>query len=233
MSPNDLLSLIGVAGLFVATAFIMFKALSVRKVLVDATYRSRALWTAIGASSLVLLVIAGYVSSVDSGTTVTAILAGATIWGLVFLALYGWIYSNVNVAIGADFFNRDVLFWKRGLRVIAPVLIIFGYVVDNFPYGPGSIPDYLGNILVGISTWLFYIIIAYSAAILIITYRRIADRRIKRYTLLVAWSILSLFVLVLVSFSSVLLVVAAIAWIYFMYSTADSLTIKTRNLSTA
>ncbi len=232
MSPNDLLSLIGVAGVFVATVFIMFKALSVRKVLVDAPYRTRALWTAIGASSVVLLIIAGNVSSVEP-TTVVGILAGATIWGLVFLALYGWIYSNVNVAIGADFFNRDVLFWKRGLRVIAPVLIIFGYVVDNIPYGPGSIPVYLGNILVDISTWLFYIIIAYSAAILVITYRRIADRRIKRYTLLVALSMLSLFVLLLVSFSGVLLIIASIAWIYFMYSTADSLTIKTRNLATA
>ncbi len=69
------------------------------------------------------------------------------------------------------------------------------------------------------------------AAVLVVTYRRISDRRIKKYTMWVALSILSL--LVLIVLPSLLVIVAGVAWIYCMYRSVESLAIKTRNLAAA
>lgn len=90
-------------------------ALNLRRALVDQPYRSRALWTAIGALTLVFFIIAGYVDSVfgQVPSTYPSVAAGAAVWGFVFLGLYGWIVSNANVAAAADYFNRDVLYWKK------------------------------------------------------------------------------------------------------------------------
>ncbi len=141
MSPSDLLTLLGSIAVTAASIFIMVKAFSLGRVLIDRPYKSRALWTGIGASALIFFLVAAYVTDIfgQNPTTVLGVVAEAAIWGCVFIVLYGWIASNVIVAIAADFLNRDALLWKAGLRVVVPVVFFTGYVLANIP--PWWLPE--------------------------------------------------------------------------------------------
>lgn len=215
--------------LLAAACFIALSALTLRRVLVDPPYRSRALWTAVGALAIVSLLIAGYVDGVVGTTsTYTAVIIQAIPWGFAFLGIYLWIVSNVNVAIAADFFNRDVLLWKRGGRVAAPITFFVAYILANLPswWIPQVSDSSYGYDLV---TVLFSVVIVYGIAVLSITYFRIMDRRIKAYTRWVALSAVSIVLLGIIPTEA--LVIFAVAWFYFMYQAVRALAIRTNTLN--
>lgn len=229
MSPSDALSAAAVIFTVFATFFIAYRALRLRRALVDRPYRTRALWTAIGAFSVLSLDVSGISTSIygETPTTVTGVLVEGALFGFAFLMLYGWIVTNINVAILADFFNRDALLWKRVGRIAAPVVIVFAFVLASLP--PWWIPSADSNLGLDIVDVLFYATTLYAAVVLAISYRRIKNRQIKSYTLWVVLSVLAIFAQFLVP--SDLVLIPSVAWFFFMYKSVDSLTIRTRNLN--
>jgi hypothetical protein len=231
MSPSDVLDLAATV-LFLASAVVIaFLAIRLRGALVDRPYRARALWTAIGALSVVGLISAAYLDSVfgQIPTTVEGILVEDTAWGFTFLALYGWIASNINVAIATDYFNRDPLRWKKGGGIVTIVVILAAYVAASLPswWFPEITNSGLGGTVV---TVLFLSVTIYATTVLALTYFRIQDMRIKNYT---KWVVLSItFVFLSIFVPPGLIVLPAVAWIYSMYRSVGSLAIRTRTLPT-
>lgn len=231
MSPSDILVLVVTAVLLVSSLIIAYLAIRLRGALVDRPYRARALWTAIGAMSVVAFISAGYVDTIygQVPTTAEGVLVEGAAWGFVFLALIGWIASNIDVALSADFFNRDPLRWKKGGEIAMIIIILSAYVSASlpswwFPWISNS-PFYQTLFNTG-----FSIVIVYSTSVLALTYFRIQDRRIKSYT---KWVVLSITFLFFIIFApGGLIVLPAVAWIYSMYRSVGSLAIRTRTLPT-
>ena len=216
-----------------AAVLIAFWALSLRRALVDRPYRSRAFWTAVGALTLDSFFAAGYVDGIfgNNPTTYTALIAEAFVWGFVFVGLFGWIASNATVAVEADYFNRDVLLWKRGGRVVAPVMVFTAYVLFNLPpwWFPQAGQSSLGPVVTTIGNGLVTVAVVYAVVVISVTYLRILDKRIKTYTLWVALSIATAFVSVISS--PPVSVIAVVAFLYFMYRSVGTLAIRTKTLN--
>ncbi len=217
---------------FVAIACVLaLWALNLRRALVDQPYRSRALWTAIGALTIVSYAVAGYVDSVfgQVPSTYTSVAAEAVVWGFVFLGLYGWIVSNANVAVAADYFNRDVLYWKKGGRIATTFMVFASYAMFNIPtFWFSQANLFYEDLISGIGYSFTIFVCVYTVAVLSITYLRIMDRRIKTYTLWVALSAAFVF---LSTFSpSSISAVPLVACVYFIYRSVGSLAIRTTKL---
>ena len=239
MSLGDLLSY-GSGALIVAGAcFIAYRALRLRQALVDQPYRTRALWTAIGAFSLPAFLAAGALDAVfgQVPTTDVGVLVEAAVWGFVFLVVYGWIATNIDVAVVADYINRDPLGWAGGGKRVTIGVILIGYGTASLPswWWPEqvyqAISSSVGN---GFITALFLAATVYSALVLAITVWRILDRRIRNYTKWVVASIVLLFVGVFTSGSGPLTDLLDLAiWVgglYTMNHTVTALAIRTKIL---
>jgi hypothetical protein len=208
-------------------------ALNLRRALVDRPYRARALWTAVGSLAVVSLIMAGVVDSIfgQVPNNLTAVVVEGAIWGFTFLGLFGWMVTNANVAIAADYFNRDALWWKRGGKVVSPVLLVVAYIFASLPpwwFPSGASADFAGTVANLVITAIFVGSAFYAAAVLAITYRRINDLRVKNYTKWVVVSILS--VLTLLFTPEYLTIVVAIIWVFAMYRSIQSLAIKVKSL---
>jgi hypothetical protein len=224
--------------ILVGAVYASFRALNLRRALVDRPYRDRALWTAIGGLSAVLFAIALYVDSVfgQTPTTSEGVIVEAAIWGVAFLALLRWIVSNVNVSMSADYFNRDALGWKRGGWVVVIAVFLVGYVLSSLPHWwlPQSFTSGLGNDLV---TTVFFLVSGYSALVLVLTYRRIRDMKIKAYTKWAVVTFVSMFAYVAfpnlgTAWLTSITIVPALVFAYCMYQTVGSLAIRTSVLPT-
>jgi hypothetical protein len=230
MSPSDVLELVTKVVFFTSAIIIAYFAIRLRSALVDRPYRARALWTAIGALSVVGLISALYVDTIfgQVPTTLEGLLVEDVAWGFTFLALIGWIASNINVALSADFFNRDPLRWKKGGEIATIIVIFSTYTAASLP---SSWFPWISNDFGQISfEALFLSASIYATTVLAVTYFRIQDRRIRNYT---KWVVLSITCLFLTIFANgVLAVLPAVAWIYFMYRSVGSLAVRTRTLPT-
>jgi hypothetical protein len=231
MSVSDVLVLVATTVLLASAIVIVFLAIRLRGALVDRPYRARALWTAIGAMSVVGFISAGYVDTIygQVPTTAEGVLVEAAAWGFTFLALIGWIASNIDVALSADFFNRDPLRWKKGGEIVVIVFILAAYTSASLPswWFPWISHSDLAQTVFNA---IFFIVAAYSTIVLAVTYLKIQDRRIKSYT---KWVVLSItFLFITISAPGGLIIVPAVAWIYSMYRSVGSLAIRTRTLPT-
>jgi len=228
MSPSDALQdavqifLLGVA------IYIIYRALSLRRALVDHPYRTRALWTAIGGLTIISFFFAGYLDSIfgETPSTITGVVVEGVIWGFTFLVLYGWIANNIYVALSSDFFHRDALYWKKGGGVVALVAILLSYVFASLPpWWYTSTESAVTNVAISV---IFAAVALYATVVLAILYRRIADRRIKTYTRWVVLSVAS--ILLLIILPTGVGFIAAIVWIYCVYRSVGSLAIRTQVL---
>ena len=215
--------------------YISFRALNLRRALVDPPYRDRALWTAMGALSAVFFVAAAYLDAIFGETPATSegVIVEAVIWGVAFLVLLGWVVTNTNVAISADYFNRDALGWKRGGWVAAIAVVLVGYGLAALP--SWWLPQALEAVVGSVEGVLFFCAIGYATLVLVLTYFRIRDLRIKTYTKWVALSLASAFAYVFL-LSTVtgwpldLVIIPALVWAYCMDKTFSTLAIRTRRL---
>jgi hypothetical protein len=232
MSPSDILVLGATAIMLASAFFIVYLAIRLRGALVDRAYRTRAFWTAMGALSVVGFISAGFVDTVygQTPTTVEGVLVEAAAWGFTFLVLIGWIASNIDVALSADFFNRDPLRWKKGGKILVIAVILTAYITASIP--SWWVPQLVANVDLFTAAFnaVFSSVVIYSIAVLALTYIRIQDRRIKSYTMWVVLSIIFLFVIILTP--GVFVVFPAVAWIYSMFRSVGSLAIRTRTLPT-
>jgi len=234
MSLGDIITQVVEIVLSIAAGFIALLALNLRRALVDRAYKARALWTAVGALTIISLFLANYADTIYNVGTINLadVVVETTVWGFTFLGLFGWIVSNANVAIHADYFNRDALAWKRGGMIASTVFIVGLFIFYNFPpwLEPPPIANATGwgGIVDNVASDLSYVIIFYAAAVIAISYRRISDLRIKTYTKWVVASMASLFLsFVLPPFVTI---VPAVLWVFCMYRTVGALAIRTRKL---
>jgi len=218
----------GIIGLLVA-----YRAWSLRKVLVDPIYRSRALWTGFaGLGVLAFILAAGGDALVTEGYGIFAnqnlgLIAEDIWWAFVFLGLYGWIYTNVNVSLSSDFLHRDVLLWNRVGKTLTWISIAVAYSLASVPEVPQDASWYnAASNAVGL---VFAIVTVYTALVLAISYRRIQDRLIKKYTMWVVLAVATLFVALFLGNGGGF-VFLGILPAYFMYRAAGSLSIRTRNI---
>ena len=234
MSYADLLIYGGEIVITAAVVFIAYRALRLRGVLVDRPYRTRALWAAIGGFSVVGFFGASLVDAEFPSTTVEGVLIQGAVWGFVFLVLYVWIATNIDVAISTDYFNRDALGWKGGGKFAAIGGILVAYIAASLP--PWWIPtqyEGTGSTVIGL---VFLAVSVYSAAVLAVTVRRIVDKSIRSYTKWVVISLVALFASIFTLgtgdvgnlFGGSLLLV----WILCMNHSVTALAIRTRTLPT-
>jgi len=232
MSLGELLTDGGTIVLPAAAIFIAYRALSLRRVLVDRPYRTRALWTAIGGFSVVGFISAAYLDTAFPATTMEGVLIEGAAWGFAFLVLYGWIATNIDVALSADYFNRDALAWKSGGKIAAIVVILGTYIAASLP--PWWIPPQYQGPGTTIITLLFLVVSVYSAVVLAATVRRIVDRSIKNYTKWVVISIVVLFGGIFTTgtndLGDLLGVAFFVVWIFSMNHSVTTLAIRTRTL---
>jgi len=232
MSIGDLVYL--VIDLFVSFAalYIAVRALSLRRALVDRPYRSRALWSAMGAIAIIAIIATGPINAVfGNGTDVISLLIVSGVYGVFFLGLFGWIIVNNDVTIAADFLNRDALSWRKAGRTFSIVVWTATYVIINlppwwFPASADSFMNFFGNV---VSTFIFFGIAGYGAVVLYISYRRISDLRIRTYTRWVVLSFVFTILAIALSFFNSSFVLG-IPLIYCMYRSVESLAIRTRKL---
>ena len=217
-----------------AAILIGYRSLSLRGVLVDRPYRTRALWTAIGAFSLVAFFGAGFLDAFYPATSVEGVIVEAIAWGFVFLVVYGWVATSIEVAISADYFNRDALSWKRGGKIATIAALLVSYIAASLP--PWWIPPQYQDPGATAITLVFFGVSVYSAIVLAITVRRIVDRSIRNYTKWVLISIVLLFGGVFTTGTSelgdLLGVALSVAWILSMNHSVTTLAIRTRALPT-
>ena len=221
------------------SVLIIARALSLRRTLVDRPYRSRALWMAWGGLSVVFLVLAtsygnlaNTLGGVHSSFVVSSVLVTVS-WGVAIIGLFGWMVTNVDVALDADFFHRDAVYWRRGGGVAALIAAVALYVFDSaagLVSGPEGEPigPWFATLVNAVVTVLYLIIIVYAFAATVLAYTRIEDRAVKAY---MRW----------VAFSFAALLATGVLWstlgpttlpvmVYLMYRAAGALSLRVRAL---
>jgi hypothetical protein len=163
-----------------------------------------------------------------------ATLVADFLWGFTFLAIYGWIFTNINIALAADFLHRDALGWRRGGRYVMVAGLLVPYLSVSIPssYLPISAAAQV-DLQVIVSFWfglIFTFFTAYAALVLGIAFRRIRDLVIKRYMKWVGITILA----VIGDFIVMMFTPIAFPFLlvgYAAYRAAGSLAIRTHNIS--
>jgi hypothetical protein len=234
MSPSDFLELAAGVMVTVWAAFIVYRAIRLRRALIDRIYRARALWTAVGGVTVFSLLLAQYVDTIfgQVPNTITGTLVEDLFWGFSFVGLYLWIASNITVALSADFFNRDALMWHKAGRYVTPLAIFSIYGIFSLP--SWWVPETLNNggLTSDILTAFLLALIVYAAATMAMISIRIKDRVTKSYTKWVALSVLGALMIIMVSTAVPgLTFLPVIFWGYFMYRSVGSLAIRTRTLA--
>lgn len=217
----------------IISLLMVFRAWTLRRALVDNLYRRRALWTGIGGLGSIALAVAFITDGFAAqgigifANQLFAFVFADVIWGFTFLALYGWVYTNINVALNADFLHRDALAWRRGLRygMVGSIAILYIGASSPIPIVPVSSAFNL------IFTLAFLGFTVYSVLVLLIAYNRIQDKVIKGY---MKWFGITLLIfvlnLVLLAANNNSLITPLLLFAYAGYRTAGSLAIKTRSI---
>ena len=236
MSPDDILTA-GIEILVIAgVLFIAYRAFRLRSVLVDRAYRTRALGSGVGALTAIAFTLAGVLDSIfgQSPTTVEGVLVEAAAWGFAFIGLLVWFVTANDVAIAADYFNRDVLFWRRGGRWLTVAGVLILYTFASLP--PWWYPSQFNNSVYvqDFFNVVFFVPSGYAALVLAITFRRMMDKTIRTYT---KWAVLStvlFFGAVLLSGAGLVLDVVdlavTLAYLYSLNHAVTTLAIRTRAL---
>ena len=231
MSPSDILTLAISIGIVAASIVIAYKALRLRTALVDPPYRARAFWTAVGGLSAASTVFALYADSIygSFASSFQGLLIEDVAWGFVFFGMYGWIASNIGVAISADYFNRDALSWKKGGGIVTTAALFTAYAVFSVPFSWWYPQASSTGLVILFLTFLIAVVVGYSAATLAVASRRIDDKVIKRYTRWVALSVLLVVFFAILSPSAIAMA-PMVLWVYSTYRAVGSLAIRTRKL---
>jgi hypothetical protein len=176
----DILGVFNDASNIVISAILIlgiYRAQQMRKAFVTPAYRSRATWSAI----LMLIILIVFVSSYVPVPSVFGFLPFFS----VLLAVFAYADKSVLVAIETDFFHRNTLGWLRVRRPAGVVFVAFMAVVvavgELFSLGnQASVPPFWGAVAYYSFTVAAVVVLAYSAAALIVGARRSSDRTLRR-----------------------------------------------------
>ncbi len=175
-----------------ATGF--YRSLEMRRGFVDATYRSKALWSALLMS---VIALTNAVSLIP--------LPNNQLWNTVtfipFLALVGFTFAFVDktvlVAIKSDFFHRDILRWSK-LRVpAASVLAGSGFFIfsgvalsPSFSVGQSAVVTWVDVAFLQFSL-IAASVLGFAALALAIGAHRTSDRTLKKHIRLLGFALTS------------------------------------------
>jgi hypothetical protein len=184
----------------------IYRALEIRLGFADATYRARALFSAV--FLLVILIVNSFNFIPLPNNALGAVVGFLPIMAVI-LAAFAITDSNVQVAIHSDFFHRAILRWTD-LRLFA-VAVLFGSgilissAIATDPLGWfANSPQASDPSWVLVSFYQFFIVapivLAYGGLGLIVGSRRTPDRTLKRHIRLLGAAIVS-FVLALLFFT--------------------------------
>lgn len=197
---NDASSLVQVGILMVG----LYRAVEMRRGFIDPTYRSRALWSAL---LMVTIAVTNALTFVSLPATALGSLASLAPFLAIVIVCYAFIDRTVLVAMGSDFFHRDVLGWTR-TRI--PSYLIFAasslavlFIATFPPYGNSSAPPAFGIWGVILTYQFFAVAIAllgYGAVAAVYGSRRTSDLTLKRHIRLLAVAV-GFFVIAILTFS--------------------------------
>ena len=191
LGAGDLL--VSIATLLILV-FALYRAIEFDRVLVGATYKGRAKWTAIFLASVAFLLVDStgeipYLSS-DQGNTGFA---------LITLALPLFINGNVRAAQETDFFHRDTLhwraLWKANVAALVCILAIGVSVILLSGYVPGTLSTSSTSWGPALASLYFFVLIIesiYGTVTLIVAARRSQDRTMGRFVRMLGLSLLGL-----------------------------------------
>jgi len=190
--------LLGVLGLLVAAVsgvilvLAAYRAVEIGRASVSPVYRRRAFWTA----AFVVLVVINLFDSFSSPPllTVFGILGGLSLV-LLEVTLFAFVDGAVTVAIDNDFFHRDSMKWSRLRSAFYPI-VVFSAADSVFlgSYYQSEITSSLWSHIPALGVVLLLIVFCYSAAALVVSARRTADRTLKWHVRILGFSVLSIVV---------------------------------------
>ena len=169
-----------------------YRAIEFGRVLVGATYKSRAKWTAAFLATIAFLLVdsTGMVPYLSSDQ-------GNTGFVLITLALPFFINGNVRTAQETDFFHRDTLHWRAlwkanlsalfGLVALSVVAIL---ITGSLP-GSGSASSF-GSSVASLYFLVLVVESIYGTATLITAARSSEDRTMRRFVRMLGLSLLGL-----------------------------------------
>ncbi len=185
MSPSlqidGIITFVGVVVCIMAA----YRSFAIRQALRNSVYRSHALWTGIAATLFVVVQLPTAIYEV-TGIAVLRILSVTSVsysssldlvielfffLGLIFLVIFAWFDRTIEVALYADYFHRDILYWKRGARKVFWAAL-FVLLVSELFAPPAGILYWEGALA---------LVICYVAAVLAIGAGRAKDRAIRSY----------------------------------------------------
>lgn len=205
------------------TAFAAYRALSSRRALVSGVYRSRALWTGMGAIIILafesLQIIGenslgpGYFTLLEVDITYFVL----TIVGII--VIFSWIDSTILVALDMDYFHRDSLHW-RGFRKYLWVTVLAAAIAQAFA------STQAGEIAIVV---LLGVPVVYSAVALGVGSGRVFDETMRRYVKWMVFLVAALALELLTTAINFDLNFPIVVFAYFLYRAAGSL-LKTDRL---
>jgi len=163
------------------TAGAAYRALKGRRALASGVYRSRALWTGMGAIMILAYGLLQIVAENSPGffSTFAPEFFSTFATGIFYfvftivavIVIFSWIDSTVMVALDMDYFHRDSLHW-RGLRRYLWVAVLVAAVLGGF--GTTQAGVIAVTVLLGVP-------VVYAAVALGIGSGRVFDETMKRY----------------------------------------------------
>jgi len=181
-------------GLLTLTILVLalYRAIEISRVLVGATYRNRAKWTAVFLASVAFLLVdsTGEVPYLSSD-------AGNTGFALITLALPLFINGTVRAAQETDFFHRDILHWRAlwkanvvVLFCIVALAVVVILITGSLP-GSGSASSW-GSSIASLYFLVLIVESIYGTATLIKAAGTSADRTMRRFVRMLGLSLLGL-----------------------------------------
>jgi hypothetical protein len=229
--PSDILPTIDAIFLVIAvliTALASYRAFQVRRAIPGQIYRSRALWTGMVALLIIpygifiitgeLGVIAGNPNPFSGPPNLVVGVTFAVLSVVDSIIIFFWLDSTIGVAYELDFFHRDTLHWRR-FRKLTWALLVIG------AFGGGlatNTSQYLiADVFLGIP-------VSYAAITLAKGVTRIYDETMKRYMKWVGLLVAALVMEIVTVTLNIFLNFPLVAFAYFLYRAAISLSIRNR-----
>jgi hypothetical protein len=184
----------------------IYRALGMRRGFVDATYRSRALLSAILMS---VVAISNAFFFVPLPNNALGGIVGFVPFSAIVGVCFALVDSNVLAAARSDFFHRTILHWPD-LRLPAGAAlggsgVFILWAIASDPQAFASSPQSSDPFWVLVAYYQFFfiaaVVLGYGAMGLIIGSRRTPDRTLKKYIRLLGFALAS-FALSLVVFTA-------------------------------
>ena len=169
----------------------MYRAVEMRRVLVNPVYRSRATWSAFLMLVILIQLLSNFVSFPNSG--VVSVIGALPTYALL-LTIVAFADRSVLVAMATDFFHRDTLGWLR-VRWPAALVLLSSVVAITITFViiiPSAQPSFWEGVIGVLWFVVVAAVLAYVSSALIVGAMRSSDRNLRRSVLFLGLAISTL-----------------------------------------